>query len=98
MILFNERGTYINFFQIHFAPELSVNNLGAIRVSELSGDEWVACFTGRSTIDIISDLLDSSEKRQIIGMLQKLNGRFTGPSDDDLRPDNIAKEWSKIIL
>lgn len=93
MILFNERGTYINFFQIHFTPELSVNALGALRPSLLSDRSWIACFTGRD-LNIISD---PSEKRQIIGMLQKLNGNVTGPSDDDLRPDNIEREWAEII-
>lgn len=96
MILFNERGTYINVSQINFAPELSVNNLGAIKPSALSDHKWVFCFTGLE-VNVLSDLLMDLEKRQIIGMLQKLNGKITGPSDDDFRPNNIAAEWEKVI-
>ena len=96
MILFNERATYLNVFQIHFSPELSTNNIGAITPTILSDNKWGLNFTGLEA-NVLSDLLDLYEKQQIIGMLQKLNGKITGPSDDDLRPNNILEEWEKII-
>lgn len=92
MILFNDRATYITILHVHMTPELSVDNLGCIAYRRIIGQEkgtWEADFTGRNW-SALSDLLDGSEKRQIIGLLDKLNGLFIGLEDPEA-------QWNDII-
>lgn len=99
MILFNERATYINILHIHMKPELSVENIGCIRQTHFIGRStytWSPKFIGRNLNDL-SDSLDDSEKRQIIGMVDKLNGHIIGPTDNDCCSDNLSERWKKML-
>lgn len=89
MILFTERATYINMLHGHMVPKLSVQHLGSIQ-HRLSDGQWLARFTGRN-LEWFSDHLDGSEKRAIIGMLDKLNG-ITGRDQGD-----SERRWNEII-
>jgi len=99
MILFSERATYINILHVHMKPELSVENIGCIRQTHFIGcsaKTWKVAFIGRNLIDL-SDSLDDSEKRQIIGMVEKLNGHIIGQTEDDCCSDNFAQRWKKLL-
>jgi hypothetical protein len=87
MILFTERATYINMFRATMKPKLSVVHLG--RIQKIS-DVWQVRFTGRNWT-YYTDLLNGSEKRQIIGMLDKLN-QVTGRDQGDMR-----RRWEEVI-
>lgn len=90
MIMFTERATYINVLKANTKPTLSVVHLGKIR--QVS-DVWTMSFSGRDWT-YYTDLLDGSEKRQIIGMLDKLNSKITEPPDT---MKNLRLLWNKII-
>ena len=90
MIIFTERATYINVLHASFKPKLSVAHLGEIR---RISDVWQVRFTGRNWA-YYTDLLSGSEKRQIIGMRDKLNGKAIGPTD---RSDDLRLRWNQII-
>lgn len=90
MILFVERTTYINVLKAYFRPNLSVIHLGEIR---RVSDVWQVRFCGRDWT-YYTDLLNGSEKRQIIGMCDKLNGEVIGPTDS---PDDSRTRWNQII-
>ncbi len=87
MILCSERYSYLGVFKCNFKPRLSVTRIGNM---ELSDGTWRMSFIGRNW-EYYTDHLDHSEKRQIIGMLDKLNG-ITGREDDDMR-----RRWIEII-
>lgn len=87
MILLSERASYITVFKANFEPKISVVDIGEIlRIS----DVWKIHFTTRN-LKYLSDHLYGSEKRQIIGMLDKLNG-ITGRDDRDME-----RRWNEII-
>lgn len=94
MILVNERAEYLRVFQCEFKPKLSVHEIGTIR--KLSGMWALEIITSRMCL--ISDQLNGSEKRQIIGMLDKLNG-ITGPKMefDVYRTNDKSARWNEII-
>lgn len=87
MILFTHRASYIKVFQSHMNPRLSVKDIGRIR--ELSAI-WTMQFIGRNW-SCYTDLLNDSEKRQIIGLLDNLNS-VTGRD-----PISCADRWNEII-
>lgn len=105
MILTSDRATYINVFKAEFKPKLSVVQIGTIRY--ISDCQWVLKFTGRNALGnatlptYYSDLLNHSEKRQIIGTLDKLND--TGPTaESDMRSRwrfiTGLSSWTDIVL
>lgn len=91
MILFTERSTYINVLIARFSPRLSTEYLGKIR---RISDVWEMQFSGRNWT-YYTDLLNGSEKRQIIGMLDKLNGNVSDDPTEEL-PD-LRQRWNQII-
>jgi len=87
MILCSERYNYLGVFHCSFNPTLSATRIGDM---ELSDGTWRMSFMGRNW-NHFSDLLDHSEKRQIIGMLDKLNHVIGRDQGDSLR------RWQEII-
>jgi hypothetical protein len=92
MILFSERATYINVFHAEFKPTISVQKIGKIRMDHRTWlrRHWIVRFMGRNA-EYFSDVLNGSEKRQIIGMLDKLN------SITDRSLSDSARRWDEII-
>ena len=87
MILTNDRASYISVFKAEFKPTLSVEHIG--RIEQLPDGQWSIRFIGRNIIEL-SDLLNGSEKRQVIGTLDKLN-EF-GPR----RQSDMRRRWNHI--
>ena len=87
MIIAIERASYITIQRARFTPKLSVVQIGKLR--EIS-DVWSVLFEGRN-LQHYSDLLNGSEKRQIIGLLDKLN------QTDYRAQEDMRRYWNKII-
>lgn len=87
MILFSERYNYLVVLKGNFNPELSVTIIGDVKLSD---GTWRMSFIGRNW-DYYTDYLDGHEKRQIIGMIDKLNGHLNRPQEQ-----NRAR-WEEII-
>ena len=90
MILAIDRATYIKVLKANMKPKLSVKLIAEIR-SDNHADIWVMEFIGRDW-NYYSDLLDYSEKRQIIGMLDKLN------RTDKLSKENLLDVWENEVI
>jgi hypothetical protein len=95
MILASDRATYITILRIHQKPKLSVQHIGQIRhthfIGRSSTGRWKIDFTGRNA-SYYTDVLDGSEKSQIIRLLAKLNNEKI----DNLSVD-LESLWSHII-
>ncbi len=92
MILAIDRATYISIQHAQFKPHLSVQHIGEIR--KLSGVRvWQMNFTGRNW-ESYSDLLNSTEKAQIIRLLAKLNGENSVVLAD---PGSLRRRWNQVI-
>lgn len=93
MILAIDRAAYISIQHAQFKPTLSVVHIGEIR--KLSGVRvWQMNFTGRNN-EYFSDLLNDSEKRQIIGLLDKLNGNISDDPTEGL--SDLRHHWNQVI-
>ena len=90
MILANDRQTYINLFQVHLTPKLSAVLVGTIRFRQ---GEWYVDFTGRNLM-YWDNALEHSEKRQIIGLIDKLNESHPYYYRPD---DNMLTRWKELI-
>jgi len=92
MILMRDYGLYLSVFKCDWTdrrsnkPRLSADNIGQI---VRCGDVWKMDFLGRDLT--FWDHLDGSEKRQIIGLLDKLNGIIGRPQSD------MRRRWNEII-
>ncbi len=94
MILTNDRKSYINVFHVKFDPKLSVVLIGRLRQTHFIGrpgtKTWKADFIGRN-LNELSDRLNGSEKGQIIGTMDKLNGVENREISD------LQSRWEQII-
>jgi hypothetical protein len=90
MILASERQTYLTLFRVHMMPKLSAEKVGTIKFRQ---GKWYVDFTGRNW-NHWSDTLDGSEKRQIIGLLDKLNEVHPYYYRPD---DNMLARWNELI-
>ena len=83
MILVSERADYLTVFRVHMRPKMSADKVGVIRTHN---GQWRMEFTGTSYY--WDAYLDGSEKRQILGLLDKLNG-----TDYRTKNASAAKRW-----
>ena len=90
MILASDRQTYLTLYHTHVVPKLSADIVGTIRFRQ---GEWYVDFTGRNW-NWWSENLDHSEKRQIIGLLDKMNEHHPYYYRPD---DNMLARWNEII-
>lgn len=91
MILFTEHGACLSVYMAKFKPSFKADKVGTIMRIESDNDcEWKIEFIGRNWT-YYTDVLDNSEKRQIIGMLDKLEGRIYR------NPRSYSDAWNKII-
>jgi len=86
MILFTDRAEYIRCFR---TTTDGFDNIGVIHKQNEDMD-WVIGFADKNW-EHYETSLDGSEKRQIIGLLDKLNG--IGYRN----PDNMQARWVEII-